>query len=84
MKNIKKKKVFEIPNRTFAIRSAIKQSRLNEIILIAGKGHEEFQDYGKKKIKISDFGIVKNIKMGGSNYQKVFYWLDLLGPEKLY
>ena len=67
IKNIKKKKVFEIPNRTFAIRSAIKQSRLNEIILIAGKGHEEFQDYGKKKIKISDFGIVKNIKIKKNN-----------------
>tara|TARA_A100001011_G_scaffold70831_2_gene72478 strand:- start:1518 stop:4277 length:2760 start_codon:yes stop_codon:yes gene_type:complete len=67
IKNIKREKVFEIPNRTLAIRSAIKQSRLNEIILIAGKGHEEFQDYGKKIIKISDFGIVKNIKFKKNN-----------------
>ena len=67
IKNIKREKVFEIPNRTFAIRSAIKQSRLNEIILIAGKGHEEFQDYGKKKIKISDYEIVKNIKIKKNN-----------------
>ena len=63
MRYIKKEKVFEIPNRSFAIRTAIKQSSSNEIILVAGKGHEEFQDYGRKKIKISDFQIVKKIKI---------------------
>ena len=62
MRYIKKEKVFEIPNRTFAIRTAIKQSSSNEIILIAGKGHEEFQDYGRKKIKISDFQNSKKYK----------------------
>ncbi len=69
IKYIKKEKIFEIPNRTMAIRSAIKQSSANEIILIAGKGHEEFQDYGKKKIKISDFEIVKNIILKKNNSQ---------------
>ncbi len=59
---IKKEKVTEIGNRTSAIHYAIKQSNFNEIILIAGKGHENFQDYGKKKIKISDFKIVKDVK----------------------
>ena len=63
LRYIKKEKVFEIPNRSFAIRTAIKQSSSNEIILVAGKGHEEFQDYGRKKIKISDFQIVKKIKI---------------------
>tara|TARA_A100000164_G_C21891459_1_gene765600 strand:- start:257 stop:1786 length:1530 start_codon:yes stop_codon:yes gene_type:complete len=33
----------------------------DEIILIAGKGHENFQDYGNKLIKISDKKIVKMI-----------------------
>ena len=61
IKHIQKEKVTEIGNRSSAIHSAIKQSCPNEIILIAGKGHESLQDYGKKKIKISDFKILKNI-----------------------
>ncbi len=60
IQNIDKKKVIEKGNRAQAIHTAIKQSNANEIILIAGKGHEDLQDYGKKKIKISDFKIVKN------------------------
>ncbi len=63
IKFIKKEKVTEIGNRSLAIHSAIKQSRPNEIILIAGKGHEDTQDYGKKKFKISDFKIVKDFKI---------------------
>ncbi len=63
IKYIKKEKVTEIGNRKNAIHSAIKQSNANEIILIAGKGHEKIQDYGKKKFKISDFEIVRDFKI---------------------
>tara|TARA_B100000941_G_scaffold72357_1_gene49117 strand:- start:9111 stop:11870 length:2760 start_codon:yes stop_codon:yes gene_type:complete len=64
IKNIyNNKKVFEIGNRTKAIYCAIKESYPNEIILIAGKGHENIQDYGVKKIKVSDFEIVNKIKI---------------------
>ena len=67
IKSIKKEKVFDIGSRTSAIHSAIKQSKPNEIILIAGKGHEEYQDYGKKKLKSSDFNIVRNYKIKKNN-----------------
>ncbi len=63
IKYIEKEKVQEIGNRSFAIRSAIMQSSPNDIILIAGKGHEDVQDYGNKKIYISDFKIIKNLKI---------------------
>ncbi len=63
IKHIRKEKVIEIGNRSSAIHSAIKQSNPNEIILIAGKGHEDTQDYGKTKFKISDFKIVNNLKI---------------------
>ncbi len=63
IKFIKKEKVTEIGDRTLAIHTAIKNSNPSEIILIAGKGHEDIQDYGKKKIKISDFKIIKNLKI---------------------
>ena len=62
MKHIKKEKVIEVGNRTSAVHLAIKNSIPNEIILIAGKGHENIQDYGKKKYKISDFEIIKRFK----------------------
>ena len=63
IKYIKKEKLIEIGDRRKAIHSAIKQASANEIILIAGKGHENIQDYGKKKFKISDFKIVKDFKI---------------------
>ena len=67
IKHIKKEKVTEIGNRTLAIHSAIKNSGPKEIILLAGKGHEDTQDYGKKKLKISDFKIVKDLKFKKNN-----------------
>ena len=67
LKYIEKAKVTEIGNRTKAINEAIKNSRPNEVILIAGKGHEDIQDYGKTKIKISDFKIINRTKIKKNN-----------------
>ena len=49
----------KLGNRSDAIKTAIINAEPNEIILIAGKGHEVTQDYGNKIIKISDKQIVK-------------------------
>jgi MurE/MurF fusion protein len=62
IKGINSKKCFNIGNRVKAIKKAIINSDLNEIILIAGKGHEDKQIYKKKIFFISDKKIVKNIK----------------------
>ena len=70
IKHIKKEKVIEIGNRISAIHSAIEKSNPKEIILIAGKGHEDIQDYGKKKYKISDIKIVKNYKIKKNKSKK--------------
>ena len=50
-----------IANRKKAIERAIKEIKNNEIVLIAGKGHETKQDYGKKIINFSDKEIVKKL-----------------------
>ena len=42
-------------------KEAILNAEPNETILIAGKGHENYQDYGNKILKISDKEIIKNI-----------------------
>ena len=58
IRNLKKGSFLEISDRLKAIQTAIKNSQPNEIILIAGKGHETFQDYGNKIINISDKNII--------------------------
>ena len=62
-KKLKGRNFFEIGNRSDAIKKAIINAEPNEIILIAGKGHESNQDYGNKIIKISDKQIVKKLNL---------------------
>ncbi len=62
-KNISKNKSFNIGNRKLAIKKAILNADPGDIVLIAGKGHEEQQIYKSKIINISDKKIVKQIKV---------------------
>ena len=62
-KNISKNKAFNIGKRELAIKTAISNANPYEIILIAGKGHEENQVYQKKILNISDKKIVKKIRI---------------------
>ena len=63
-KSIKKNKLFEISSRQKAISSAINNLNSGEILLVAGKGHEEYQDYGNYIKKFSDKKIIlKHIKI---------------------
>ncbi|QCI24308.1 UDP-N-acetylmuramoyl-L-alanyl-D-glutamate--2,6-diaminopimelate ligase [Buchnera aphidicola (Muscaphis stroyani)] len=50
----KKDKILIIPNRRNAISHAFFQSKINDIILIAGKGHENQQIIGNQYINYSD------------------------------
>ena len=57
---IKKNKFKEIPGRKKAIIYALKNSDPYEIILVAGRGHETYQDFGKRKVSLSDKKIIQN------------------------
>ncbi len=50
-----------IANREKAIETAIKELRPNEILLVAGKGHEETQTYANNIFNFSDKKIIKKI-----------------------
>ena len=63
LKHIKKNKVFNIGNRELAIKRAIQNAGSNEVVLVAGKGHEEKQIYKDKILNISDKKIIRNLKM---------------------
>ena len=73
IKKLKKANYLEIGNRSKAIKTAIQKSEPGEIILIAGKGHETTQDYGKKILKISDRSIIKNVNFIGKKFNKSNY-----------
>ena len=50
----------EISDRRIAIKTAITEIDKNEILIIAGKGHEKYQIIGNKKIKFDDYKIAKS------------------------
>ena len=50
----------EIADRKKAIRKAIRDLSMNQILIIAGKGHEKVQIIKNKKIKFDDYQIVKD------------------------
>ena len=49
-----KSRAIAIEDRTEAIRFAVKTAKKDDIILLAGKGHEEYQIIGDRKIPFSD------------------------------
>ncbi len=63
----------EIPNRKQAISEAVKNLNTGDILLVAGKGHEKTQDFGKKKIYFSDKKIILDcIKLKNTSLSKNF------------
>jgi UDP-N-acetylmuramoyl-L-alanyl-D-glutamate--2,6-diaminopimelate ligase len=47
----------EIPDRTEAIRKAVKLAAPGDIVLIAGKGHEAYQEFADRKIPFDDCSV---------------------------
>ena len=72
-KGIQDTSIKEIPDRKKAISEAIKNLNTGDILLVAGKGHEKTQDFGKKKIYFSDKKIILDcIKLKNTNLSKYF------------
>ena len=63
-KGIKSMEIKEFSNRKKAIHEAIMSLNTGDLLLVAGKGHEKFQDYGNKKNFFSDQKVIlKSIKI---------------------
>ena len=64
-KKSQRSKAIEIKSRYLAIKQAINNCEEGENLLIAGKGHEDYQIIGKKIYKFSDkdtvLKVLKNI-----------------------
>ena len=70
IKAIDEGKAREIPGRKKAITFALKNSSPYEIILVAGKGHENYQNLGKKEIFFSDKITIKQVRLGKISNKK--------------
>lgn len=55
------KRTISITNRKEAIKAACQMARENDIILIAGKGHETYQEINGKRFDFDDFKIVNEL-----------------------
>ncbi|MEE4246938.1 MAG: UDP-N-acetylmuramoyl-L-alanyl-D-glutamate--2,6-diaminopimelate ligase [Kangiellaceae bacterium] len=53
-----------LSNRFDAIASAIKSSSSSDVVLIAGKGHEDYQIIGSDKVYFSDEDVAHKVLMG--------------------
>ena len=68
--NISKNKILEIPSRESAIKSAILDIKSNEIVIVAGKGHEVYQEYMSRKFFSDKKCIEKFIKIKNKSLNK--------------
>ncbi len=55
------KKILSIENREQAIKTACQLANGNDIILIAGKGHETYQETNGNRVDFDDFKIVRKL-----------------------
>lgn len=55
-----------IPDRRKAIEAAIRSAQPSDIVLIAGKGHEDYQIIGAKRLYFDDRVVAKEILQGVS------------------
>ena len=73
--------MIEISSRELAIKTAIKNIKSDEILVIAGKGHETYQEYKKKKYFSDKDCILKSIKEKNRKLSK--NWKTNIIEEKL-
>jgi len=71
----------EMKNRRLAIQLAIKELGYNEILLIAGKGHEQYQDFGSKKIHFSDENEIKKFFINNKKQTINYFWHPSITSE---
>jgi UDP-N-acetylmuramoyl-L-alanyl-D-glutamate--2,6-diaminopimelate ligase len=63
-KDLLNSRVFVEVDRTKAITRGIELAATGDVVLIAGKGHEDYQIIGEKKLKFSDYEIAEKVLDG--------------------
>jgi len=60
-------RVFTEIDRRVAITRAINGAAASDVVLLAGKGHEEYQEVAGGRIPFSDIGVARELLVGGRN-----------------
>ena len=50
-----------IADRRRAIATAMRRARTGDVVLLAGKGHERYQEVGSERVPFSDVAVVENL-----------------------
>jgi UDP-N-acetylmuramoyl-L-alanyl-D-glutamate--2,6-diaminopimelate ligase len=61
---INKNGAFEVGNRADAIKHALSMMQNGDVVVIAGKGHEQGQIIGNQTLPFDDVMVAKNIMNG--------------------
>ncbi len=69
-RGIKNIKFFEIPSRALAISTSIRDLTSGDILIVAGKGHENYQDYQTRKYFSDKSEILKAIRKKNNTLSK--------------
>jgi UDP-N-acetylmuramoyl-L-alanyl-D-glutamate--2,6-diaminopimelate ligase len=48
------------PDRAQAIRGTLQDAAANDVVLVAGKGHEDYQEVAGKRLPFSDVAVVRD------------------------
>ncbi len=80
-KKINNSKVIEIASRSKAIEKAIQDLNSNSVLVVAGKGHENYQEYLNKNFFSDKKHILRNIKL--KNKQLFNDWKVNILKEKI-
>jgi UDP-N-acetylmuramoyl-L-alanyl-D-glutamate--2,6-diaminopimelate ligase len=56
---VQKKKILVITDRRQAIKTACRLANANDIVLVAGKGHEKYQEINGEKLPFDDMKILE-------------------------
>ena len=52
-------------DRRDAIREALRNATSNDVVLIAGKGHETYQEVGRERRPFNDVLVAQDVKESG-------------------
>ena len=69
-KSISKSKLNEIPSRKLAIRKAVYDIKSDEVLIVAGRGHERIQEYRDKRIFSDRDNIIKSALLKNKSLSK--------------
>ena len=53
--------LLRIADRRRAIAAGLRHARTDDVVLLAGKGHERYQEIGGERVPFSDVAVVKNL-----------------------